>query len=217
VHDTATPAAFVRDVAGNGFNANGQILSRNTSFGGGTPTNLDSVSLGLRCQQADGTYANTASIRGQITDVTNNVCPGAFIVAVKQSGNPASVFDSPAFVVSIQGFGYHGFSAFGSTVTQATSKATGVTLNFPTGTIVTHNATLNAGASVSFVFTNSRIAATDTIIVNVQSAGVTADTYSVAVGDVASGSCRVRITNYSATNRGEAVTINYAIVKAVNN
>jgi len=61
-----------------------------------------------------------------------------------------------------------GYAASGQgTVTQATSKSTGVTLNKSAGQITMNNAALAAGAAVSFVLTNSTISANDTIIVNV--------------------------------------------------
>ena len=67
----------------------------------------------------------------------------------------------------------------GGTVTQATSKATAVTLNKACGQITTNNAALAAGASVSFKVNNTYVQAAHTIIVNVQGGG-TADAYRAA-------------------------------------
>jgi hypothetical protein len=60
------------------------------------------------------------------------------------------------------GFGYA--SGARGTVTQATSKSTGVTLNNAVGDITLNAASLAAGTTVSFVLTNSAIAATDTLV-----------------------------------------------------
>ena len=59
----------------------------------------------------------------------------------------------------------------GGTVTQATNKTTGVTLNTESGQITMNNAALAAAAEVSFTVTNSEIAATDVVVVNHGSAG----------------------------------------------
>lgn len=101
----------------------------------------------------------------------------------------------------------------GGAVTQATDKSTGVTLNKVCGAITLNNATLNAGDEISFTLTNSAIAATDVVVACIKS-GATAGAYSVTVDAVADGSCRVSLTNLSAGNLGEAVILNYAVVKA---
>ena len=51
-------------------------------------------------------------------------------------------------------------------VTQATNKGTGVTLNKPSGVITMNDAALGAAAEVSFAVTNSTCTASDNIIVN---------------------------------------------------
>ena len=52
----------------------------------------------------------------------------------------------------------------GGTVTQASSKATGVTLNTESGQITMNNATLNAGVEVTFAVTNSKVSSTDVVV-----------------------------------------------------
>ena len=49
----------------------------------------------------------------------------------------------------------------GGTVTQATNKSTGVTLNTESGQITMNNAQLDAGTEVTFTVTNDKIAAED--------------------------------------------------------
>jgi hypothetical protein len=103
----------------------------------------------------------------------------------------------------------------GGTVTQATSKSTGVTLNKRCGQITMNNAALSAAAEVSFTFTNSTIAATD-VVVTAISSGATAGAYNTHVDAIAAGSCRISITNFSAGPLSEAIVLNFAVIKAVN-
>jgi hypothetical protein len=106
-------------------------------------------------------------------------------------------------------------SAAQGTVTQATSKSTGVTLNKSAGQITMNNAALAAGAAVSFVLTNSVISANDTIIVNIASntTGSLAGAYTTYVSYLAAGSALITLRNLTAaTSYSEAVVINYAII-----
>jgi hypothetical protein len=102
----------------------------------------------------------------------------------------------------------------GGTVTQLTSKATGVTLDKATGQITTHNAALAAAAEVSFTVTNSAVAATDVVVLNIAS-GATAGAYNVQVDAVAAGSFRVSLGNMSAGSLSEALVLNFAVIKGV--
>ena len=133
------------------------------------------------------------------------------------SGSVATSNASGAFVSKgVLGYGKDAFAnSPGGAVTQNTSKSQGVTLNKGCGVITMNAAALNAGTSVEFVLTNSFIAATDTVICNMGPGG-TASTYLVQCQAVAAGSCRFRVSNYSATNRSEACVVNFSIIKATN-
>ena len=110
------------------------------------------------------------------------------------------------------GIGYR--TGAGGTVTQATSKSTGVTLNNICGAITMNAASLAATTSVGFTLTNSAIAATDIVIVNLKS-GATADSYTVTVDAVAAGSCRISLRNVTGGALAEAVVLNFTVIKAV--
>ena len=97
------------------------------------------------------------------------------------------------------------------TVTQATNKGTGVTLNKSAGKITMNAALLGAGASVTFTLTNSTISTNDVIIVNV-SGGGTAGAYWPYVSSMASGSAVIGIWNSTAGALSEAVVLNFAII-----
>ena len=103
----------------------------------------------------------------------------------------------------------------GGTVTQLTSKSTGVTLNKVCGQITMNNATLNRTTSVTFTLTNSFIAATDVVVVNIAS-GATAGAYVITVEVIAAGSCNISLHNLlTGTDLSEAVVLNFAVIKAV--
>lgn len=102
----------------------------------------------------------------------------------------------------------------GGTVTQLTSKSTGVTLNKTNGQIITANSALASVTEVAFTVTNSTVAATDTVIVSKVSGGSNIK-YEVFIGAMAAGSFDVVIRNISGTSGSDVLTINFAVIKAV--
>ena len=97
------------------------------------------------------------------------------------------------------------------TVTQATSKSTGVTLNKSMGRITMNNASLAGGAAVTFTLTNSLISANDVVMVSV-SGGGTAGAYWPYVSSQTSGSAVIGLWNSTGGALAEAVIINFAII-----
>ena len=105
-----------------------------------------------------------------------------------------------------------GYSAAAQgTVTQATSKSTGVTLNKSAGRITMNGALLAANTAVSFTLTNSLISANDAIIVNV-SGGGTAAAYTTYISSMTAGSAVVTLRNLTSGDLSEAVVLNFAII-----
>ena len=100
----------------------------------------------------------------------------------------------------------------GGTVTQATNKSTGVTLNTESGQITMNNAALADAAEVSFTVTNSKIAATDVVVACHGSAG-TAGAYIVSANAIAAGSFAITVSNVSGGSLSEAIVINYVALK----
>ena len=101
----------------------------------------------------------------------------------------------------------------GGTVTQATSKATAVTLNKKCGQITMNAAALAAATTVTFVLTNSTIAATDLLVLNHVSGG-TAGSY-LLNAQAAAGSVSINVRNVTAASLSEAIVIGFAVIKAV--
>ena len=116
-------------------------------------------------------------------------------------------------VTGAGGLGYG--TGSGGTVTQLTSKATTVTLNKPTGQITMNNAALAAATSVAFTVSNTLVAATDCVVVNLQSGAGSGLSYIVSVVGVSAGSFVIQVRNNSAGSLSEALVLNFAIIKGV--
>lgn len=103
----------------------------------------------------------------------------------------------------------------GGSITQgAGSKANAVTLNRPTGIIVTDNAALLAATAVTFNLSNSVIEATDIVVVSHISGG-TLGSYNFAVAPAA-GNANITIRNITVGNLSEALTLRFIVLKSVN-
>lgn len=103
----------------------------------------------------------------------------------------------------------------GGAVTQATSASTPVTINKYTGQITTVALTTAAGAEEEFTVNNSKVKATDVVVVSTTYAGN--GTPAVSVKGVADGSFKIVITNlHASTALNAAMTINFAVIRAVN-
>jgi len=115
--------------------------------------------------------------------------------------------------ISNDGAGYTSNIGSGGTVTQATSKSTGVTINKPTGQITTNNAALGAGATAAFVVSNSIVAGADSACIHINSGAASAASYRVGITNFSSGAFIIFITNVSAGSLSEALVLNFAIIK----
>ena len=114
-------------------------------------------------------------------------------------------------VVNTGGIGYG--TGSGGSITQLTSRTTGVTLSKTNGSITLFSAMATLGTFTSFTVTNSTVAATDTVIVNMKSGS--ADSYIVTVSAVATGSFKVQIYNVVDVITSEAPVLNFSVIKAV--
>ena len=110
------------------------------------------------------------------------------------------------------GIGYA--TGAGGTVTQATDKTTGVTLNKICGQITLASDSMNANAERTFTVTNSAVAATDIVIVNHVSGG-TSGAYLVSIAAVAAGSFAIVISNQSTGALNEQPVLGFAVIKGV--
>jgi hypothetical protein len=182
-------------------NITGGSIGGAVSFAGGSFTSI--------------TLVSATTITGVTTTNGGNLrLTGNTLSSTDTNGNITISPNGTGEIVMTKPMGYGGAST-GGTVTQDTSKSTGVTLNKLCGQITMHNAALSQDTSVSFVLTNSYIDTTDVLIVNIASGG-TAGAYATQVELISSGSCRISLFNHSSGSLSEAVVLNFAVIKAVN-
>lgn len=144
---------------------------------------------------------------------------GEFVIAdygTAVSGAPTNrlMINNTGDILSVGSGGIGYGTGSGGTVTQLTSRTTGVTLNKPSGAITLFSTTTTAGTFASFTLTNSSIAATDSVIVNFVS-GATANRYSLCVTAVGAGTCQIQIHNIAAVGVAEAPVIRFNVIKGI--
>jgi hypothetical protein len=166
-------------------------------------TNLTNSKVGIQIWDSNATnisYASTA-VRA------------ANLVLFDPSDNKSAFFPGGIFSSHNRaGIGYA--TGAGGTVTQATSKATAVTLDTPTGAITTHNASLASGATVSFTQTCAA-ASTGKEIVDFNWSGGSVGQYVVTPINLG-GAIQWSIRSINAGALAESLVIQYALVKSVN-
>lgn len=143
---------------------------------------------------------------------TGSATAAAALTALGAASKTAANAFTGAGSISVNGTGTIGYgTGAGGSVTQATSKSTGVTLNKVTGLITMNAAALAAGATVGFTFTNSTIAATDNVIVT--GSGALSANYTVSTRQIGAGFCAVYVTNITGGSLSDAVPLNFTVLK----
>jgi hypothetical protein len=154
----------------------------------------------------------TSGIQGYSANVITFGATGTyrFGFSTVDSGTTIAIYDlNRPLTAYTNPFGY--VTGGGGTVTQATNKATSVTLNKPSGQITMNNAALAAATIVSFTFTNSTISSTDVLVINHVSGGTIGSyTFTAACG---AGSATVYVRNATGGSLGEAIVLRYAVLK----
>jgi hypothetical protein len=116
-------------------------------------------------------------------------------------------------VVTSDKIGYT--AGVGGAVTQINTKSTSVTLNKISGQITTHTESLGGNTTVIFDVLNSTVALTDTIIINMKSSGTHIGDYQCWIASIGNNTFTVALRNMSGSVYAEAVTMNFAVIKAV--
>jgi hypothetical protein len=153
-----------------------------------------------------------SGIQGISSNVITFAATGTYQFAFTSSdgGTTITVYDlnRPLLGSGQAAVGYG--TGAGGTVTQGSSRTTGVTVNAYSGAITLVSA---AGSTSwqSFTVTNNRVAATDTVIVN-QKSGT--DLYRINVTAVSAGSFRITFATTAGTTTEQPV-FNFAVIKAV--
>ena len=194
-----TNTGVTRLNAGTGISLSGSNgdITVSTTTTGGTVTSVGVSSSTLTVSNSPVTTTGTISIELPSTiSITGNVTGGNLISYGSIKSNNTG------------GVGYA--TGAGGTVTQITSRTTGVTINKISGSITLVSAAGSASYA-SFTVTNSTVAATDVIIVNQKSG---ADKYETWISNVADGSFQITFADNSGTTTEQPV-FNFAVIKAV--
>ena len=190
----------------------------------GSNTDITSVILNQTGLAVKGASGNALTIKPNETLSANrtlNLVTGDSNRTITLSGNPTlnDWFDqsvktgaSPTFsTVTANLFGYTPGS--GGTVTQATSKSTGVTINKISGQITMNNASLGSANTVTFTVTNSTVSSTDTVSFSIVGGEATDGSYLILPAKCASGSFKVTVWNISSGSLSEALVIQFNVYK----
>jgi hypothetical protein len=100
----------------------------------------------------------------------------------------------------------------GGTVTQASSKSTGVTLNKRCGEITMQNSSLSAATTVQFTLTNSTIGARDLLILNIVGGAATGAAYNLDA-NCSAGSAVISVRNITGGSLSEAIVLRYVVIR----
>lgn len=99
----------------------------------------------------------------------------------------------------------------GGTVTQITSRTTGVTINTYSGQITTDTTSLAANAEAIFTVTNSKVKAFDTCVINL-STGRTSNTI-ISIAAIGAGFFNVMVSNVGPGAETGAMVLNFTVLR----
>jgi hypothetical protein len=152
----------------------------------------------------------TAGVQGLSSNVLTFGVTGTFRFGFSSvdGGTTITIYDLNRPLLADAGTAVGYAAGAGGTVTQGTSRTTGVTLSKRSGAITLFTAA-GTSAYTSFTVTNTLVAATDTVIVN-QKSGT--NTYLTFVTAVADGSFRITFSSVSGT-ASDAPVFNFVVIK----
>jgi hypothetical protein len=141
-------------------------------------------------------------------------CTGSPVLITPALGAATATSIASTGNVLISATGKTGYTTgSGGVVTQATNKATAVTLNKTNGQITLNAAALAADTTVAFALNNSLIEANDVLVLNHISGG-TLGSYLLNASSSA-GLANIYVRNITAASLSEAIVISYVVIKAV--
>ena len=181
----------------------GLTLTNNDLLADGTDTNID----------IDLIPKGTGEVNISKVDIDAGAIDGTAIGA-----NAVSTVRGTTLLATQQ-VGYT--TGAGGTVTQLTSRTTGVTLNQITGQITLFAGTISGHEADEFTLTNSEIGANDVVVVSIKSgcAAATRKYYQTQVVEVAAGSCVIAVGNLDngaiPSTGTDSPVLQFAVIKSV--
>jgi hypothetical protein len=139
---------------------------------------------------------------------THNGTTSAERITIDKTG---ALLCTQSILTSAGGIGYT--TGAGGTVSQGTSKSTGVTLSKLTGVITTFSDLLTPSTNVVFTLTNTLVTATDHVIVSHINGG-TLGAYNV-VATAGTGSVQITLRNITGGSLTESPILKFTVIKSV--
>jgi len=189
-------------------------LSSTTLSTSNAVTNLSITTNGIAAGGSDANVNIVLSPKGTGSVTTTKVnITGGDINGTTVGATTASTVKGTT-VEATTSIGYP--TGTGGSITQLTSRTTGVTLNKICGQITLFAATTIAGhGNQEFTLTNSFIGANDVVVVCIKS-GVTAPQYVVGTTAISAGSCKISIQNLNNNvSPADTPVLAFAVIKAV--
>ena len=181
----------------------------------------DIIDIAFGGYTAFGVYGIGASISAIVDGaVSTNIVPTKLVFRTHNGTSSAeritidktgALLCTQSILTSAGGIGYT--TGAGGTVSQGTSKSTGVTLSKLTGEITTFSDLLTASSNAVFTLTNTLVTATDHVIVS-HIRGGTAGAYNV-VANAGTGSVQITLRNITGGNLTESPVLKFTVIKSV--
>jgi hypothetical protein len=183
----------------------------------------DIVDIAFGGYTAFGVYGIGASISAIVDgSVSTNIVPTKLVfrthngtasadrITIDKTG---ALLCTQSILTSAGGIGYT--TGAGGTVSQGTSKSTGVTLSKRTGEITTFSDLLTPSTNVVFTLTNTLVTATDHVIVS-HIRGGTEGAYNI-VANAGTGSVQITLRNITGGSLTESPVLKFTVIKSVTN
>jgi hypothetical protein len=231
---TSAPSGYIQRLVGkdadayqmlvvDGFGGIPTLRARRANGTGAAPTAVVSSDVVGRMEfsgyytSGGAAYAtNPASVRGEATENWSSTAQGSRVVVATTPNTTATPADAlfigqDQSVLAKGNLGYITGQGAGGTVSQATSRTTGVTLNAVAGQITLFSGA-GSSAGQSFVLTNNKIKSTSLLLINIAGSPTGLYYFGVKIG---SGSATITVFNPG--NNNEQPVLSFIVLDGATN